>query len=53
MLLIGQARAQPSRTPLLVVYGVLAFLLLVGLHALNRRAAVRIERELDRLKDNE
>jgi hypothetical protein len=52
VLLIGQALAQPARVAFVVAYGVLALCLGVGLHALNRRAAARIQRALDRLKDN-
>lgn len=52
VLLIGQALAQPARVSFVVAYGVLALCLGVGLHALNRRAAARIQRALDRLKDN-
>ena len=49
--LIGLARAQPSLISPIVVYGVLLVMLGLGLHALNRRAAARIQRALDRLKD--
>jgi hypothetical protein len=49
--LIGLARAQPSLMSPIVVYGVLLVMLGLGLHALNRRAAARIQRALDRLKD--
>ena len=52
VLLIGQALAQPASVPFVVAYGALASCLGVGLHALNRRAAARIQRALDRLKDN-
>jgi hypothetical protein len=52
VLLIGQALAQPARVSFVVAYGVLALCLGVGLHALNRGAAARIQRALDRLKDN-
>jgi len=51
VLLIGQALAQPARVPFVVAYGVLALLLGVGLHALNRRGAARIQQLLDRLNN--
>jgi len=50
--LIGYARAQPSHQAATIVYSVLAMLLGIGLHLLNHRAAVRLQRVLDRLKDN-
>jgi hypothetical protein len=52
VLLIGQALAQPARVSFVVVYGVLVLIGGGGLHALNRRGAARIQRALDRLKDN-
>jgi hypothetical protein len=52
VLLIAYALAQPARVSLVVAYGVVALSLGVGLHALNRRAAARIQRVLDRLNDN-
>jgi len=52
VLLIAYAHAQPARVSFGVAYGVLALSLGVGLHALNRHVAARIQRELDRLKDN-
>jgi len=52
VLLIGTARAQPAHTTAIVVYAVLALMLGVGLHVLNSRAAARIERALDRLKES-
>ena len=52
VLLTGQALAQPARVSFVVAYGVLALSLGVGLHALNRRAAARIQGVLDRLKDD-
>jgi hypothetical protein len=50
--LIAYALAQPARVSFAVVYGVLALSLGGGLHALNHRAAARIQRALDRLKDD-
>jgi uncharacterized membrane protein YbjE (DUF340 family) len=50
--LIGYARAQPSHQSATIVYSVLALILGIGLHLLNHRAAVRLQRVLDRLKDN-
>jgi hypothetical protein len=52
VLLIGQALAQPARVSFVVTYGVLVLILGVGLHAVNRRVAARLQRALDRLKDN-
>ena len=52
VLMIGYSLAQPARVPFVVAYGVLALMLGVGLHALNRRAAAGIQRLLDRQKDN-
>ena len=49
--LVGYARAQPSHRPATIVYGVLALILGIGLHLLNHRAAVRLQRVLDRLQD--
>jgi hypothetical protein len=49
--LVGYARAQPSHRPATIVYGVFALLLGIGLHLLNHRAAVRLQRVLDRLQD--
>jgi hypothetical protein len=51
VLLIAYALAQPARVSFVVAYGALALCLGGGLHALNRRAAARIQRALDRLKD--
>jgi len=50
VLMIAYARAQPARVPLVVAYGVSTLILMLGLHVLNRRAAARIQRVLDRLK---
>lgn len=50
--LAGYARAQPSHRPATIVYGVLVLILGIGLHVLNHRAAARLQRVLDRLKDN-
>ena len=50
--LVGLARARPELTSRLVVYGVASLALMVGLHALNRRAAGRIQRELDRFNES-
>jgi hypothetical protein len=52
VLLIGQAVAQPARLSFVATYAVAVLLLGVGLHALNRRVAARIQRALDRLNDN-
>ena len=50
--LIGYALAQPGHRTATIVYGVLALMLGIGLHVLNRRAAVRLQRILDRLSGN-
>jgi Flp pilus assembly protein TadB len=52
VLMIGYSLAQPARVSFAVAYGVLALMLGIGLHALNRRAAARIQGVLDRLKDD-
>lgn len=52
VLLIGQALAQPTRVSFVAAYGVVALILGVGLHVLNRHVAARIQRALDRLTDN-
>ena len=52
VLQIGLALALPARTARFIVIGVVFLVLLVGLHALNRRAAARIQQRLDRLKEN-
>jgi hypothetical protein len=49
---IGQALAQPERTSRIIVLSVVMLLLMVGVYVLNRRAAGRIERRIDRLKEN-
>jgi hypothetical protein len=52
VLLIGQALARPARVSFVVAYGVLVLIVGVGVHALNRHGAARIQRTLDRLKDD-
>ena len=52
VLQIGLALALPARTARFIVIGVLFVVLTVGLHALNRRVAARIQQRLDRLKEN-
>ena len=49
---IGRALAQPARAPRVVASGVLMLISGVGVHVLNRRAAARVQRRLDDLKDN-
>ncbi|HUK32410.1 MAG TPA: hypothetical protein VLV86_00780 [Vicinamibacterales bacterium] len=49
---IGQALARPERTSRIIALSVVMCLLLVGIYALNRRAAARIQRRIDRLKEN-
>jgi hypothetical protein len=49
---IGHALAQPERRSLWIVLSVVMFLLAVGIYALNWRAAARIQRRIDRLKEN-
>lgn len=52
VLLIGLARAHPARVSRVVAFGVLVLITGIGIHALSRRVAARIQRALDRLKDN-
>ena len=52
VLQIGLALALPARTARFIVIGVVFLVLLVGLYALNRRVAARIQQRLDRLKEN-
>jgi hypothetical protein len=49
---IGQALAQPERTSRIIALSVVMLLLMVGIYALNLRAAARIQRQIDRLKEN-
>jgi hypothetical protein len=49
---IGQALARPERTSRIIVFGIVMFLLAVGVYALNWRAAARMQRRIDRLKEN-
>jgi hypothetical protein len=49
---IGMAREHPERTLRIVAGGVLALLLALGIHELNRRGAAGLQRRLDRLKDD-
>jgi glucan phosphoethanolaminetransferase (alkaline phosphatase superfamily) len=50
---IGHALAQPERTARIVALSVVMLLLAVGIYALNWRAAARIQRRIDRLKENQ
>jgi hypothetical protein len=52
VLLVGWALAWPARVWSVVGYGVMVLMVGIGGHALNRRAAARIQRVLDRLDDN-
>jgi hypothetical protein len=52
VLAIGHALAQPERTSRIIAWSVGMILLMVGGYALNRRAAARIQRRIDRLKEN-
>jgi hypothetical protein len=52
VLQIGLALALPARTARFIVIGVSYVVLAVGLHALNRHVAARIQQRLDRLKEN-
>ena len=49
---IGHILAQPERRSQLIVLSVVMFLLGVGVYVLNRRKAVRIQRQIDRLEEN-
>jgi hypothetical protein len=49
---IGQALAQPEHTSRIIFWSVVMFLLMVGVYVLNRRAAARVQRQIDRLKEN-
>jgi hypothetical protein len=50
---IGQALAHPERMPRIIAVSVLVMVSGVGIYALNRRAAARIQRRIDRLKENQ
>jgi hypothetical protein len=52
VLQIGLALALPARTARFIGISVVFLVLLVGLHALNRHVAARIQQRLDRLKEN-
>src|SRR5262249_18934505 len=47
---IGLARQRPERTLHVVAFAVASAVLMAALHVLNRRAAARIQRRLDRLE---
>jgi hypothetical protein len=49
---VGQALARPERTSRIIALSVAMFLLAVGIYAWNLRAAARIQRRIDRLKEN-
>lgn len=49
---IARALAQPARAPRVVASSVLLLIAGVGLHVRSRRAAARVQRRLDDLKDN-
>jgi hypothetical protein len=49
---IGMALEHPERTLRIVASGVLAVLLALGIYELNRRAAVRLQKRLDHLKED-
>jgi glucan phosphoethanolaminetransferase (alkaline phosphatase superfamily) len=49
---VGQALARPERTSRIIAFSGVMFLLAVGIYALNWRAAARIQRRIDRLKEN-
>jgi uncharacterized membrane protein len=49
---IGHAMAQPERRSQMIFGSVVMFLVMVGIYVLNRRAAARIQRQIDRLKEN-
>jgi len=50
---IGQALAQPERRSHIIALSVVMMLIPVCIYALNRRAAARIQRRIDRLKENQ
>jgi hypothetical protein len=50
---IGQALARPERTSRIIVMSVVMLLVAVGIYALNWRAAARVQRRIDRLKENQ
>jgi len=49
---IGNALAQPEHTWRIIFWSVVMFLLMLGVLALNWRAASRVQRQIDRLKEN-
>ena len=49
---IGRALAQPERMSQIIAWSVGMILLMVGVSVLNRRAVARIQRRIDRLKEN-
>jgi glucan phosphoethanolaminetransferase (alkaline phosphatase superfamily) len=50
---IGQALAQPERRSRIIVLSVLMLVLAAGIYWVNWRAAARIQRRIDRLKENQ
>jgi hypothetical protein len=52
VLLIGQALEEPARISRIIAAGVLVVVVMIGVHALNRRVTAGIQRRLDRLKEN-
>jgi hypothetical protein len=52
VLAIGQALAQPERMSRTIASSAVILIVMVGIYALNRRAAARIQRRIDRLKEN-
>jgi hypothetical protein len=52
VLMIGRVVAEPSHTLRVVAFGGSVLLLMLGVHALNRYGANRIQRVLDRLNNN-
>jgi len=52
VLAVGHFLAQPERRSQLIVLSVVMFLFMVGIYVLNRRKAARIQRQIDRLKEN-
>jgi len=50
---IGQVPARPERAPRIIALGVLMFLIMIGIYALNRRAATQIQRRIDRMKEHQ
>ena len=53
VMVIGRALAQPERMVQIIAWSIGMIVIMVGGNVLNRRAAARIQRRIDRLKENQ